>query len=156
MATVTDFIRAHILGNLVFDPTPDLVELRRTEWCPEFARACAFPPEFEALMRSRLVLGGMRYGRFGYPGKGYPYRENMPGLLAKIRAFSKTGNHEFLVDIANYAMVLWRYPEPGMSPGVAVYIAMAAVRLFRARECRGTDGHAECSITSRSDEGPCT
>lgn len=105
MRTVTEHIRRHALEWVgVHDAAkaaPSIDELRMTEWAPEFER----------LMRNRLVVGGMRYARFNDPRKGWPHRDNWAWLVKKLELYEQTGNAEYLVDIANYAMVLWRYPQ---------------------------------------------
>lgn len=71
---------------------PTLDELRRTEWSAEF----------EKLMRNRLVVGSMRYGRMGAPGK--PKYDRMGDIARRVEKFRQTGNKELLVDIANLCM----------------------------------------------------
>lgn len=68
-------------------------ELRLSEWSPEF----------EKMMRNRLVMGAMRYGRFGTSEKsGY---DCIGSIIEKAKAYRATGNDELLVDIANLALV---------------------------------------------------
>jgi hypothetical protein len=120
-----DAIRNHALTWAgVHEPVtrmPSYEELWQTEWSPGFEKFVrqawnttqmrSLPEDFLRLMRARLVVGGMRYTRFGNPQKGYPFRRNIPGLLTKFALWWHTGNAEFLIDIANYAMVLYEYPE---------------------------------------------
>jgi hypothetical protein len=71
-------------------------ELRESEWSNEF----------ETLMRNRLVVGGLRYGKFGKSSFRY-----MQSLRAHLESYEKTGNTERLVDIANYAMLEFAEPS---------------------------------------------
>lgn len=68
---------------------PDLPSLQRSEWSPEF----------EQLMRNRLIIGGIRYGLLGAAGKADYDRCGM--VRDRIKRYEDTGNLEFLVDAAN-------------------------------------------------------
>jgi hypothetical protein len=59
MKTVLEHIRAGMNIPECKEPLPDLEQLRRTEW----------NPEFEKLMRNRLLMGAMRYGEFRHKKK---------------------------------------------------------------------------------------
>lgn len=74
-----------------------LKELRQTEWSPEFER----------LMRNRLVMGALRYGRLGASGK--PQYARMGSVRKRLSTYLKTGNLELLVDAAN--LILCEYVE---------------------------------------------
>lgn len=89
MTTVVEHLRARLLG----DRTPTLKDLRKTEWSPEF----------EQLMRNRLLQGGYRYGRLNAPGK--PQYDRIAGIIRRAEAYQKDGNLEHLVDIANTALL---------------------------------------------------
>lgn len=67
----------------------DLEELRASEWSPKFER----------LMRNRLIVGAIRYGRLGANGK--PDYDRCEMVRDRIRRYEETGNLEFLVDAAN-------------------------------------------------------
>jgi len=67
-------------------------ELWESEWCHEF----------EKLMRHRLVQGAFRYGANKAPGK--VIKQWMIGAKQRIEEYEKTGNTEFLIDIANFCM----------------------------------------------------
>lgn len=68
-------------------------ELMHSEWSPEFER----------LMRNRLIMGAMRYGHFGSQGKGL--YDCIAEIIRRAKLYDATGNDELLVDIANLAMV---------------------------------------------------
>jgi hypothetical protein len=71
---------------------PSLDELWRTEWSAEFER----------LMRNRLIMGALRYGRMGAPDK--PQYDRTGDIARRVEKFRATGNKELLVDIANLCM----------------------------------------------------
>ena len=64
-------------------------------------------PEFERLMRNRLVMGAFRYGLLNDPRK--PQFDRMNSLRKRVEGYEKTGNLEFLVDAAN--MLLLEFEE---------------------------------------------
>lgn len=81
-------------------PNPNLVnDLWKTEWSPEF----------EQMMRNRLVMGAIRYGRMGH-GEiplGKPKYDRFESIRKRLRFFEETGNAEWLVDIANLALLMF-------------------------------------------------
>jgi hypothetical protein len=68
-------------------------DLWKTEWSPRF----------EKLMRNRLVMGALRYGRLNSPGK--PKYDLLKAIKARVDRYAETGNVEFLVDVANLALL---------------------------------------------------
>jgi len=68
-------------------------DLKRTEWSYDF----------ESLMRNRLVMGAMRYGRIGERNK--PTYDRPKSIAKRLAAFVKTRNKELLVDIANLCLL---------------------------------------------------
>jgi len=70
-----------------------LSELYRTEWSEKF----------ENLMRNRLVLGAFRYGKLQDQSK--PRYDRIGSIESRLKGYIKTGNTEFLVDIANMCML---------------------------------------------------
>ena len=96
MQTVTEHIRHRLLerAGLVETPRlPSLDELRKSEWLPEF----------ETLMRNRLLLGSFRYGLMSNPNKGnFQILKSIRDRLAKYDA---DRNLEHLVDVANLCLV---------------------------------------------------
>lgn len=79
-----------------------LEELAGTEWSPEFER----------MMRNRMIMGAIRYGRLGAPGKAQ--YDRIGSIIERARRYRDTGNDELLVDIANLAQI--EYVE-GDHPG---------------------------------------
>lgn len=102
MRSVTEHIREHALlvaGCIDRKPMPDLNSLRESEWFPEF----------EQLMRNRLVLGSFRYGLIEHKAK-MNYRM-FDYLREKVDVYAATGNKEALVDIANMAGLEFMFPS---------------------------------------------
>ena len=75
-------------------PVPlSLAELRKTEWSPEF----------EKLMRNRLLMGAFRYERLNSPNKSnYPTATE---AIKRICKYIESGNTEHLVDAANMCLI---------------------------------------------------
>ena len=94
-----DALREHLLSSLGMTlprRVPDLPELRRGQWSAKF----------EQLQRHRLIMGAFRYGLLDEQratgGNGY---DNVGSLIKRAEAYQATGNLEYLVDVANLAMV---------------------------------------------------
>ena len=73
-------------------PGARLPDLFATEWSGEF----------EQLMRNRLVMGALRYGRLGAPGK--PQYDRIASIVRRLEKYRATGNLEMLVDAANLCL----------------------------------------------------
>jgi len=73
--------------------TASLDELQETEWSPTF----------EKLMRNRLIMGALRYGRLHQREK--PVYDRMSSIAKRRIQYLQTGNKELLVDIANLALL---------------------------------------------------
>jgi len=89
------------LGEINFDESNkiNINELRESEWSPEF----------EKLMRNRLIMGSIRYGRMGHGStpKGKPKYDRCESIRKRLKFFEETGNAEWLVDIANMALLMF-------------------------------------------------
>ena len=68
-------------------------QLTKSQWCPEFER----------LMRNRLLMGNYRYAPIDNPDKG-DY-DLIASLLTRQRTYQRTGNLEHLVDMANMCLL---------------------------------------------------
>jgi hypothetical protein len=67
-------------------------------------------PSYVALRLARMRMGHLRYGANGWD----PDAKHAPMIRAKLDAYEKTGNREFLVDISNLAYIEWLHPtQPG-------------------------------------------
>lgn len=97
--TVTDHIRQHALQSVGYtEPQEqqkplDLEALRQSEWSPEF----------ETLMRNRLLMGAFRYGVLNAPNK--PEYNRTESIIKRVMLYEETGNVEYLVDAANLCLV---------------------------------------------------
>ena len=71
-----------------------------------------YSAEFDKKRKDRVMVSFYKYG---------PARENFGGgrvdaigsLELCLEKFKKTGNTEYLLDVANYAMFRYMYPLPG-------------------------------------------
>lgn len=72
---------------------PTFDELQQSEW----------NIDFEKLMRNRLVMGAMRYGRIG--GKNKPQYDRVNSMIKRLIKYQESGNKEFLVDVANLCLL---------------------------------------------------
>lgn len=68
-------------------------ELKESEWSEEFER----------LMRNRLIIGALRYGRIGAANK--PQYDRVNSMIKRLMKYQETGNKEFLVDVANICLL---------------------------------------------------
>ena len=98
--TVSEHIREHLLYWQGVLPSPhltaDLEELSQTEWSPKF----------EKLMRNRLIMGALRYERFGPEKSDYPTATE---AIRRITKYIETGNTEHLVDAANMCLLEFEF-----------------------------------------------
>jgi len=77
--------------------------LRKTEWCPEF----------ESKMRACLLMGAIRYGRLEDPNK--PKYDYVDASLKRLAEYSRTGNRQLLVDVANFCLIEFHNDEHPLS-----------------------------------------
>lgn len=96
------------------DAQAKLRELYATQWSPRF----------EELMRNRLVMGAMRYGRLHAPGK--KQYDRVASVKKRVQLYAETGNLEHLVDVANECLLEFeesRHPQRhfGAGDGEHVY-----------------------------------
>jgi hypothetical protein len=70
----------------------------RTEFCSRFTD----------LMRAAMLVSFHKYGPVR---EAYPNRVNaIDSLRLRLEKYAATGNTEYLVDAANFAMIEWMYP----------------------------------------------
>lgn len=75
-----------------YTPMPSLESLRRSEWSPDF----------ENLMRERLIQGAFRYGLLKASGK--PDYDRTKSIEKRLALYRQDRNKEHLVDIANLCL----------------------------------------------------
>lgn len=96
MITAHSILRDRLLVRAgLVDPAPPkhtLQELSASEWSPEFER----------YMRNRLIMGALRYGKLGTPGK--LVYDRLSSIRRRLMNYECSGNLELLVDIANLAL----------------------------------------------------
>lgn len=61
--------------------------------------------EFIKLMTNRMVLGTFRYGKWQDNKKNNVKIDRISSIRKRLDIFEETGNSEYLVDIANLAMI---------------------------------------------------
>src|SRR3954468_9098065 len=94
-------IRAGLIEPAKLDPRFSFNSLKKSEWSPEF----------EQLMRNRLIMGALRYGLLNDSGK--PNYDRMASIKKRADKYAETGNLEFLVDMANLCLLEF---EEGQHP----------------------------------------
>lgn len=103
MKTIFDHLRDRCLKNVHDTPIGDkrehLDDLVASEWSPEFER----------LMRNRLLMGRFRYGRMDRAEqRNY---DRVGSALKRLRHYQVTGNLEYLVDAANLCLMEFEHGE---------------------------------------------
>lgn len=59
--------------------------------------------EFFRLMKNRLRMGAIRYGKLNAPDK--PHYDHINSIRKRLALYEQTGNDELLVDCANLCLV---------------------------------------------------
>ncbi len=68
-----------------------------------------FSAEFVQGMQSRMVVSFYKYG---YVNNAYPETVNaISSLMQRLRLYAESGNTEFLMDAANFAMIEFMHPR---------------------------------------------
>lgn len=95
MKKVTEHIRDSLLktAEILIEMAP--ARLAVTEWSPQF----------EKLMRNRLIMGALRYGRMCVPRPKNITKRHMEIIYKRLDIYKRTGNTEMLVDVANMCLV---------------------------------------------------
>lgn len=96
-------MRSHFLKNLWrWKCGIPEIPLREYRWslADEMAN---WSEEFIALMRNRMRVGIYRYGSFRDPDQ--PRYDRQQSMLTKLKLYGESGNAEYLIDIANIAMI---------------------------------------------------
>lgn len=97
MTSVHDQLRTRLLSKAgLLEGSHKLLkleDLERTEWSPQF----------EQLMRNRLIMGALRYGLLHAPGK--KQYDRVASMTRRLSKYQESGNMEFLVDVANLCLL---------------------------------------------------
>jgi len=102
MKKISDYIRDSLLkqkGLLLPASHKPLAVLRKTQWNTVFERMC----------RNRLLFGGYRYGELHTESS--KSCSSVEDIKLRLDLYTKTGNLEYLVDAANYAMLEFTYSK---------------------------------------------
>ncbi|TIN00981.1 MAG: hypothetical protein E5Y34_11030 [Mesorhizobium sp.] len=76
----------------------DVDEVLKTEFSEDFVQG----------MRNRMVVSFYKYGPVA---KGFPDKVNaITSLTDRLRKYAETGNTEFLMDAANFALIEFMHP----------------------------------------------
>ncbi len=76
----------------------EVAKLATTQWCDRF----------EDLCRNRMAFGSFRYGNYKKRTKPMGYVDN---IKLRIARYEKDGNTEWLLDVANLAMIEFEIGE---------------------------------------------
>jgi hypothetical protein len=88
-------------------------------------------PEFERLMRNRMVMGALRYGKLRAPGK--PVYDRIGSIRRRLDAYEATGNKELLVDAANLLLLEFEECHHPLAHFAALDDTPERVRVSRRR-----------------------
>jgi hypothetical protein len=95
--------------------------------------------EFIALMQNRIIVSHHKYG---WMSQTYPeLAQAAKSIQTRLEKYLETGNREWLVDIANFAMIEYMYPShpnahfrstdskesPGLTGGISYNEMMAGL-----------------------------
>jgi len=95
MKNVTDHIR-----DSLFKTAAKLIEMS-----PARLAVTEWSERFEQLMRNRLIMGAIRYGRMIVPRPKNITQYHVDFMHKRLNIYKQTGNTEMLVDIANVCLV---------------------------------------------------
>jgi hypothetical protein len=75
---------------------------------PEEILQTEFDERFVQGMRDRMLISFYKYGKIE---DGFPHRVSAIGSLTdRLRKYAESGNTEFLMDVANFAMIEFMHP----------------------------------------------
>jgi hypothetical protein len=91
MRTVSEHIRARLLAGVErATGAPDIKQIIAEDWDWNFTQLCM----------NRIVMGRLRYGPVAKTAKN-----NIKGIQQRLDLYWRTGNAEYLLDIANMAQI---------------------------------------------------
>ena len=101
--TNTEYMRARLTAGIHADhpgtKRESLESLRQSEWSPEFER----------LMRNRLIMGRYRYGLMQRTD-ALQY-DRVGSAMDRLRKYTENGNTEHLVDVANLMLLEFEHGQ---------------------------------------------
>ena len=110
MMTISEHLRQSLMAKAHKLDSDSYEKMRLTEWSPEFER----------LMRNRLIIGSMRYMKLKDDRPPGATVLHIGYIKTRLEAYEKTGNREMLVDIANLCLVEFLHSDHPMSHFEAV------------------------------------
>lgn len=66
---------------------------------------------FEGLQKKAMVMSYYKYGKMTQNHKVDNLMDAVANLEKRLEMYKETGNTEFLVDVANFAMIEFTYPQ---------------------------------------------
>jgi len=103
MQRINDHIRARLTADIFTDAIGDKAETKPALVASEWS------PEFETLMRNRLLVGRYRYGRMDRTAeRNY---DRIDSAVKRLKNYQATGNMEYLVDAANLCLMEFEHSE---------------------------------------------
>lgn len=69
-----------------------------------------YSEEFDKLRKNRMVVSYHKYGAIEN-NYGEGLIDSIENLELRLKKYKETGNTEFLVDVANFAMIEFMYPK---------------------------------------------
>lgn len=103
-----DAIRNHLLKDVIIDNPKEI------NYSETLNKVRSLMQEFFNLMLNRIVAGRYRYGEFNPR-----YRDMIPDIRRCLNRYLETRNTEFLIDLANYAWIEYKYgshPDKHFNP----------------------------------------
>ncbi len=73
-----------------------------------------FSQQFVELMKNRMIMSFFKYGPVKQ-NAGDKLVNEIESLKLRLKKYEQTGNTEYLVDVANFAMIEFMFPSHGES-----------------------------------------
>lgn len=70
--------------------------------------ADGFDFEFTILMKNRMAVSCYKYGHVKNKYKNCEWYDMIKNIKYRVGLYEKTGNTEYLVDVANFCMIEWQ------------------------------------------------
>lgn len=70
-----------------------------------------YSKRFDELRQNRMIVSYHKYGPLKKNYEEYSCLDAIANLKKRLEKYEETGNTEFLVDVANFAMIEFMYPQ---------------------------------------------
>ena len=67
-----------------------------------------YDPEFSRLMKNRMAVSCHKYGHVKKKYRDCEWYDMVKNIRYRVGLYEKTGNPEYLVDVANFCMIEWQ------------------------------------------------